>query len=138
MGKGWFDVEIWKKNGLKYKESSGSWRSIFKMIPHGRDYNYISRGVNEVLADSKQYPKLDIEKKLLFNYDHDCYFYLSKAGNHSASQHQDVIEKAMIHAQKTGLIKRLIKKHWPQALDILNVDSRIEIHLDLPKTENVG
>lgn len=132
MGKGWFDVEIWKKNGLKYKESSGNWRSIFKMIPHGRDYNYISRGVNEIQVEAKEYTNLEIEKNLLFNYDHDCYFYLSKVGHHSGVQYKKIIEQAMINAQKSGLIQRLIEKHWPDALSTVNADERIEIHLDIP------
>jgi len=51
MGSKWFDINIWKENNLKYKESSGNWKSIFRKIPYGRDYNYISRGVNEIIAE---------------------------------------------------------------------------------------
>jgi hypothetical protein len=132
MGKDWFDVDIWRKNDLKYKESSGNWKSIFKMIPYGRDYHYISRGVNEINAEAQEYPGLDIEKKLLFNYNHESYFYLSKTGVHGGGQYKDIIEKAMINAQNSGLIKRLIKKYWPETLKTLNVENRIELYLDNP------
>tara|TARA_R110001583_G_scaffold21088_1_gene80252 strand:- start:18080 stop:18895 length:816 start_codon:yes stop_codon:yes gene_type:complete len=132
MGRGWFDVDIWEKNQLKYKESSGNWKSIFKMIPYGRDYHYISRGVNEIISEATQYPDLEIEKKLVFIYDRDFYFYLSKTGTHSGNEFKNIIEKAMINAEKSGLIKKLNEKYWPDVLKQLNYDSRIKIHLEMP------
>ncbi|MCG6202311.1 hypothetical protein [Psychromonas antarctica] len=133
MGKAWFDVNIWEKNNLKYKESSGNWKSIFKMIPYGRDYNYISRGLNEVTNDAKKYPELQIENKLIFIYDRDFCFYLSKKGINAGAKYQKIIDRAIKHAQKSGLIHRLVNKYWSNTLTTLNYEKRIKIHLKMPK-----
>ena len=133
MGRGWFDAQIWKENHLKYKERSGNWKSIFKMIPYGRDYNYISRGINEIIAEAKQYPDLAIEEKLVFIYDRDFRFYLSKTGKNAGAKYRDVIEHAMQKAKESGLIKRLVKKYWSNAFQTLNYKSRIKIHLSMPQ-----
>ncbi len=62
-------------NTFRYKEQSGSWKSIFLKIAGGRGYNYFSRGINEIVDESKQYPDLDIEKRLVLIYDRDYLFY---------------------------------------------------------------
>lgn len=133
MGQRWFDVSIWKENNLKYKESIGNWKSIFKMIPYGRDYNYISRGINEIITEEKQYPKLDIETKLVLIYDRDFIFYLSKAGVNAGAQYKEIIELALTKAQKSGLIKRLVNKYWSSDFKQLNYENRIKIHLKTPQ-----
>lgn len=133
MGQGWFDINIWKKHGLKYKESSGNWKSIFKMIPLGRDYNYISRGINEITAEAKQYPELKIETKLVFIYDLDFRFYLSKSGINAGAKYKDIIELALKNAEKSGLIGRLVKKYWFDDFKNLHYDKRIKIHLEVPR-----
>ncbi|MFT6986301.1 MAG: hypothetical protein ACJAT7_002133 [Psychromonas sp.] len=133
MGHEWFDVNIWKENNLKYKESSGNWESIFKMIPYGRDYNYISRGVNEIIAEKKQYPKLEIENRLVLIFDCDLRFYLSKTGVNAGAKYQDVIELAIKNAKESGLIDRLVKKYWANNFKALNYDKRIKIHLQMPE-----
>ena len=104
------------------------------MIPYGRDYNYISRGLNEVVAEAIQYPKLEIEKKLVFVYDRDFYFYLSKTGLNAGAEYNDIIKHAMKQAEKSGLIQRLVTKHWPNTYEALNYEQRIEIHLALPQS----
>jgi hypothetical protein len=133
MGHKWFDVNIWKENNLKYKESSGNWKSIFKMIPYGRDYNYISRGVNEIVVEKEQYPNLEIENTLVFIYDRDFRFYLSKKGINAGAKYKDVIELAIKNAEKSGLIDRLVKKYWANDLKVLNYDKRIKVHLETPE-----
>jgi hypothetical protein len=133
MGIGWFDVNIWKENNLKYKESSGNWKSIFKMIPYGRDYNYISRGVNEIVTEEKQYPNLEIENKLVLIYDRDFRFYLSKTGVNAGAKNKDVIELAIKNAEKSGLIDRLVTKYWADDFKVLNYDKRIKINLETPE-----
>ena len=69
MGKNWFDVKVWQQNKLLVKEHSGDWKEIFRMIPNGWPYHYISRGVNEILTESIDYPELVIEQRLALIYD---------------------------------------------------------------------
>lgn len=133
MGHRWFDINIWEANHLRYKESSGNWKSIFKMIPYGRDYNYISRGVNEIITETKDHPYLAIEEKLLLIYDRDFQFYLSKSGDNAGAKYEDIIEFAMRKAKKSGLIHRLVKKYWDEDFKTLNYDKRIKIYLEKSK-----
>jgi len=129
MGKEWFDVEVWKANNLRYKEKSGNWKLIFNMIAGGRDFNYFSRGVNEIIVESVQYPYLDIEERLVFIYDRDYRFYLSKDGVNAGDKHQSVIEDALKKAKDSGLIDRLVTKYWGNNLQVLDYDNRIRIDL---------
>lgn len=132
MGKNWFDINIWKANNLAYKESSGNWKSIFKMIPYGRDYNYISRGINEVLIEAEEYDNLQIESKLVLIYNRDFQFYLSKNGINAGAKHQHIIDLAIKNAQESGLIVRLVNKYWGDDFKRLNYDNRVKIYLQTP------
>jgi len=134
MGSGWFDVKVWQSNNLPYIEHQGNWHFIFKMITKGRAYNYISRGINEIIVDSKSHPELAIEEKLLFIYNNDFRFYLSNKGVNAGNKYQDIITSAMKQAEKTGLIKRLVNKYWAKDLEALNYEKRIQINLSLPNT----
>ena len=132
MGKDWFDAKVWAKNRLRYQEHSGMWTSIFKMIPKGRDYNYFARGVNEILVEAKQYPKLAIEENLVLIYDRDYRFYLSKTGPNAGIKYHTVLSLAIKKAQESGLISRLVRKYWEHDYEELNYDKRIKIHLKSP------
>lgn len=133
MGQKWFDTKVWQSNNLRYKEQGGNWKSIFLMIRRDRAFNYFSRGINEVIDESKQYPDLDIEKRLVFIYDRDCLFYLSKTGVNAGAKYKDVIEHALKKAKDSGLIKRLVKKYWSNDIKALSYDNRIKLHLKTPK-----
>jgi hypothetical protein len=133
MGENWFDVKVWKANHLRYKEHSGNWKSIFKMIPYRRDYDYCSRGLNEILEEAKQYPDLAIEKRLVFIYNRDFLFYLSNKGVNAGAKYKDLLEHALKKARDTGLIERLVKKYWADVFKTLNYDKRIKLQLSTPK-----
>ncbi len=133
MGKKWFDVKVWEANNLRYKEHSGNWKSIFKMIPLGRDYNYFSRGLNEILSEAEQYPDLAIEERLVLAYERDFIFYLSKTGENAGAKYKEIIEHALKKAAANGLIERLVKKHWANDFKMLNYDNRTKIHLQTPQ-----
>ncbi|WP_354623182.1 hypothetical protein [Psychromonas sp. MME2] len=133
MGKDWFDISVWKANKLLYKEAHGNWKSIFKMIPYGRDYNYISRGINEILVEAEEYDDLQIESKLVLIYNRDFQFYLSKNGVNSGEKYQQIIELAIKNAQKSGLIDRLVNKYWGDAFKRLNYENRVKIYLQTPE-----
>lgn len=133
MGKNWFDVKIWKANKLKYKEHEGNWKAIFKMIPKRPDYNYFSRGINEILTESKQYPLLAIENNLVLIYDRDIRFYLSKTGKYSGEKYKVIIEGALVKAEESGLIEKLVRKYWANDFKVLKFDKRIKLNLVTPK-----
>jgi len=133
MGKNWFDVNVWKANSLEYVEQPGNWKSIFKMIPKGRTYNYFSRGLNEIIAESKQNPDLAIEKNLVLIYDRDFRFYLSKAGENAGRKYFNVISDALKAAQSDGLIEKLVRKYWASDFETLNFDRRKKLKLETPK-----
>ncbi len=120
MGKNWFDAKVWQVNNLQYKEQEGNWKSIFKMIPRDRTYNYFSRGLNEIITESQQYPELDIEKRLVFIYDRDFRFYLSKEGINTGKPYQTLLTEALQKAKESGLIERLVRKYWANDFEALN------------------
>lgn len=133
MGKGWFDVNVWKENNLKYMEQSGSWRSIFERLPVARDLDYFSRGINEILTEAIHHPELAIEDRLVLIYDRDFRFYLSKEGRFSGRKYQQFISSALKQAKESGLIDRLVEKHWGYDFRVLGYDDRIKIHLKTPE-----
>ncbi|WP_051303118.1 hypothetical protein [Psychromonas aquimarina] len=133
LGKKWFDVRVWQENELAYKEHSGSWKQIFRMIELGTRHNYFPRGINEILVEAAEYPNLAIEKRLVLIYDRDFRFYLSNTGINAGSRYKAVIEQALKKARESGLIKRLIKKYWGSEFEILDYDNRIKILLQTPE-----
>jgi len=136
MGLGWFDASVWQANNLPYKEYTGNWKSIFKMTANGREFDYFARGINEITLEHKQYPELQIENQLLFIYDRDFRFYLSKAGLNSGKKYETIISLALKTAKESGLIKRLVNKYWSKEIELLNYEKRIKINLSLPHLQS--
>lgn len=130
FGKGWYDVKIWEYNKLKYYEQDGDWTNLFKMISSGqRKIDYLSRGVTEILYE---YPSVlemvDIEEKLLLDYDGDFIFYLNK----DKFKEKIIIEEALTLAKQAGLIDKLIDKYYAKNLEKLNYKKRKVISLKVP------
>lgn len=132
FGKNWFDVKVWRHNRLRYFEQDGEWRTLYKKLPLGRDVDYFSRGANEIVVESYLHPDLDVEKNLVLVYDRDFRFYL-KPG---ADKIRDMIENAVQKARESGLMDKLIRKHFKEVFEKLNLDNRKRILLDLPSTGN--
>lgn len=132
IGKDWFDVKVRKLNKLSYEEHSGNWKSIFTMLRLRTIYDYFSRGLNEILTESKLYPNLAIEKNLLLIYDRDFIFYLSKTGNNNVLRYKSIIEEALLKAKKDGLIKKLLNKYRDNDFKTLNYDTRLKLYLKTP------
>lgn len=129
MGTKWFDAKVWRKNKLLYREQIGDWQAIYGKVAANREYDYFPRGVNEVIAESKLYPDLEIEPSLVFEYERDFLFYLSPYSAHKYS----ALEKALIYAEETGLIDALVQKYWGEDLTTLNYSTREKIQLITPK-----
>ena len=77
-------------NNLGYQEQDGNWQAIFKKIPRDREFNYFSRGVIEIISESKQYPELAIEQNLALIYDRDFRFYLMKSSKNCCVKYKNV------------------------------------------------
>ena len=133
MGKNWFDVKVWKANNLRFLEHPGEWKSIYKMLAADREYDYFSRGLNEIVSESSLYPELAIEKRLALIYDRDFIYYLSKTGPNAGSRYREIIQKAMRQAKISGLIGNLVYKYWGADFNYLNYAERIKIQLQTPQ-----
>lgn len=132
MGTDWYDARVWKANDLKYKEHSGDWRAIFRMIPLGRSYDYFSRGLTEIREEAVRYTDLAIEQTLVLEYQRDFKFYLSRQGPNAGQQHVALLNQAMKQARASGLIDRLVKKHWADDFEALRYHARKKIMLNSP------
>jgi len=129
FGKDWFDTKIWLHNNLKYISVDGDWRKIYSMVARRiNNFDYFSRGVNEIVLETKAHPELDIEERLLFVYERDFQLYLGKSG----ARHKTILSKALQKAKESGLMDRLIRKHWSEVYSTMNLDKRIKIRLELP------
>lgn len=132
IGKGWFDRQVWSLNELPYKIKHGNWKTVFKMIPKHRSFDYVSRGVNEIHVEAKEHPHLSIEEKLVLIFERDFKFYLSNTGDHPGLPYSDIINTAMNQAKDSGLIDKLVKKYWRDAFEMLNYKQRTKIKLQTP------
>jgi len=128
LGINWFDVDVWKQNGLKVYQEDGEWRTLYDKLSIAGGVNYFPRGMNEIVAEAKQNPRLAIEKRLLLVYDRDFKFYLSP----NLASYQPIIERALQKAKETGLIDRLVRKHWGESFNQIKPDERVIIKLELP------
>lgn len=129
FGERWFDIEIWKYNQLPYIEIPGDNNKIYRMLAsEGRNIDYLSRGINEIIIDANLFTDLEIEQRLLFIYQRDMYFYLGP----SATQYHKILESSLQQAKVTGLIDKLINKHWGDLEEILQLSQRIKIQLKSP------
>lgn len=60
----------------------------------------------------------------MFIYDLDFRFYISKTGTNAGAKYKDIIEFAIKNAENSGLIRRLINKHWPNLFKALNYEKK--------------
>lgn len=128
-GEGWFDVELWQRNRLPLMVRKGDWSVLFRMVAQGdRGVDYIIRGANEVVFDSKANPDLEIEPHLVLSHDRDMRLYLGP-GNAAL---KPVLEHALARADRSGLKKRLIAEYLLPSVASLHLDERVHLDLDTP------
>ncbi|EPP5808849.1 TPA: hypothetical protein ACGUUU_002110 [Vibrio vulnificus] len=128
LGYAWYDSAVWRYNDLAFYQQDGEWRMLYDKLSSDGPINYFPRGVNEVMAESRLNPHLDIEQHLLLIYHRDFRFYLSE----EAKEHKSVIEKALRQADKSGLLKRLIDQYWATEIHQLKLKERKVIELATP------
>lgn len=129
LGVDWYDIDVWKQNRLEYYTQDGEWRALYDMLTIDGEVNYFPRGLSEILDEAKYNRHLDIERNLLLVYDNDMKFYFSA----NAQKHIPVIERALVNAQKNGLMDKLVKKYWQTTYEILQPEERVQIKLELPQ-----
>ncbi|MBD1556782.1 hypothetical protein HC752_07520 [Vibrio sp. S9_S30] len=128
LGANWYDIDVWKANKLPYHVKDGEWRELYEMLNIEGGVNYFPRGMHEVVAEAKSQPQLSIEKNLILKYDRNMVFYMSEL----SLEHKLLIERALKHAKESGLIKRLIDKHWKDTLKTIKLEGRTIIELTSP------
>ncbi|MCL2918166.1 hypothetical protein [Shewanella litorisediminis] len=134
FGIGWFDASVWHHNLLPVTELKGDWRVLYKQVAKGnRGVDYFSRGVNEIVTEAPIYPDLEVERGLVLIYDSDFVFYLSPQ-----SALQAPMTKALTQARDSGLIERLIRKHYADVFDRYRLNDRVRITLDTPKGKDAA
>lgn len=130
FGKNWYDEEVWNANSLQCMIIDGEWRTIYRLLQlEKKGIDYFSRGLTEIIPESKQHPSLAIEEKLVFIYDRDFIFYLSP----DAKSYQPILAKAIQNAKESGLMDSLIQKYWGNTFTQLHYDKRVKLHLTLPQ-----
>lgn len=129
FGKGWYDVRVWAHNNLRYYEQEGEWRVLYRMVEAGnRGVDYFSRGINEIVSEAPQYPFLAVEQNLMLVYDRDFQFFVAPGNQELAT----TLTQALRQARQSGLIDRLVRKHYAAVFNTYNFDRRIRIRLETP------
>ncbi len=129
FGARWFDTKVWALNALPYQEVNDP-KLIYGMVAtEERGIDYFSRGFNEVVNEYEAHPELAIEPRLMFEYERDYIFYVS----HTRPDLVPILTKALTKARQSGLIDRLVKKHWAKNFAILTPENRIVIPLTTPQ-----
>ncbi|QJB56487.1 hypothetical protein [Pseudodesulfovibrio sp. zrk46] len=128
LGTQWFDADIWKFNDLPVLELA-NWRLFYGMLERGdRGVDYFPRGFTEILEEADSYRQLAIEPHLMFVYDRDFVFYVTPSEPNLA----EFITSALTKAKDSGLMDRLIKKHWARTFEVIKPESRTIIRLSTP------
>jgi hypothetical protein len=129
VGEGWFDEELWHMNRLPVLVKGGDWRLLFRMVASGdRGVDYMVRGVNEIVNESREYPGLAIESHLILMHDRDMRFYLSP----EAARYKAIIESALTQADRSGLKKKMIAQYILPELEVLHLEKRVKLKLVTP------
>ena len=128
FGTNWFDTGVWDVNGLAYTEIANPNLIYMMVATEGRDIDYFSRGFNEVVEEQRTHPILKIESHLMFQYNRDFIFYLSP----SRPDLVPILTEALTKARDSGLIDRLVRKHWAENFEIIKPEERTIIPLAAP------
>ncbi|MCE2573650.1 hypothetical protein [Motilimonas eburnea] len=128
FGANWFDIEVWQANDLAYVVRDGEWRALYGMLSTTGGINYFSRGINEIIAEQRQYPYLAIEPHLLLVYQRDFVFYLNKQTAHL----KPILESALQKAKASGLMEQIITEYWGEHFRQLNLQNRLTLKLITP------
>ena len=126
----WFDHKVWMHNSLPAVALAGNWKQIFLMLERtDRDVDYFSRSVLEVLDEAAEYPKLAIEKILLFIYKRDFHLYFSPK---LPDTKKKLINKILHYLQQKNMVERMAQEWWRDDFSRLNLSKRRIIKMETP------
>jgi hypothetical protein len=129
FGRGWFDVTIWRHNGLAVQELPAN-ANIHGMVGIGtRGVDYFSRGATEILAEAARNPDVAIEQRLIVAYPNDLIFYLNPKRRADAP----AIEAALTAFATSGEIGRRAGTQWRADIERLRLNDRRVITLAAPQ-----
>lgn len=132
VGATWFGARVWEQNGLQTYRHEGDYTLLFRMVARkNRGIDYFATGFNEVALELDKFSHLglELESKLLFIYDRDYIFYLSK----TYSEYKTVLESALNQAKESGLIDHMVREYWADSFELYDFDGRKKIHLYTPE-----
>ncbi|HYD98665.1 MAG TPA: hypothetical protein VEH84_04735 [Alphaproteobacteria bacterium] len=127
FGVEWYDTKVWQANELPVLEQPGDWRVLYRMVAGGT-VDYFSRAVTEIQGEAALHPELAIERHLLFHYERDQRFFLSR-------RHADlapVLAEGLARLSADGTVDALIAKHYGERLSPLALDKRVLLRLRRP------
>jgi hypothetical protein len=105
QGKGWADVSVLRKNGIRVRTASNR-EKIYRMTMIGRG-DYFPRGAFEAFTEEDQYgpanPGMAVEKTLVLHYPLTFLFYVQKSNK---TLHDDIY-RGLMAAVKDGSYQRL-------------------------------
>jgi len=129
FGTNWYDTHVWTLNNLPYKEVANP-TLIYQMVAaKNRGIDYFSRGFNEVIGEQADHPELEIEPNLMFTYERDFIFYVTP----TRPDLVPILTDALNKARHSGLMERLIHKHWADNFERLQPETRTIIKLKTPE-----
>ncbi len=129
FGASWFDLAIWRANGLRTYGQDGDWRVLFRMVASGeRGVDYLALGAAQVRYETAQRPEIAIEQTLVLDYGADLIFYVSP--HHAALA--PPLARGMAVIEADGRLERLVDRYFGQAVGELGLGTRRVIRLQRP------
>lgn len=126
----WGDTEILNHNEMNVIPVV-RYETMFAML-NARRFDFIPRGVNEILPElkrfKKEYPNLTIETNNALWYPYPVYFFVNKNDTDLAER----IEYGLQRARDNGSMERLFNQHHQHIFEALNFNERKIYRLENP------
>ncbi len=130
FGAGWYDLEIWRANGLPAHGQGGDWQVLYAMVASGqRDVDYLALGAAQVLYEAAQHPEVAVESGLVLDYDADLIFYVSPHQPDVARS----LSRGMAAIAADGRLAQLIDRYFGASVRALGLGHRRVIRLARPE-----
>ncbi len=132
---GWRDIEIYKHNKYKIRESV-SVSSLYKQLSVNR-IDVVCRAVIELALEKDMVNELgniSLDKSKLFIYHMPYFFFMHKDNKVIAEK----IEQGLINAYNDGSYRKLWEDLYAHHFESVNINSRKVIRLSNPLDEHIG
>jgi ABC-type amino acid transport substrate-binding protein len=126
QGHDWPDAAILRANGMNVTVNS-SYDALFQQLSAGR-FDFFPRSANEVIAEQRRHPGLEIEPRIALHYPAATYFFVNRNNTALAAD----IERGLRLAMQDGSFDRLFEATFSDMLRQLDLGRRITLELDNP------